>query len=119
MRASNKLILALSFVALLAGCSCKTKHPGEGEVAGPSTDGPLKDINFAFDSYKLDSKAKDILNANAAWLKSNADSQAQVEGHCDQRGGIQYNVALGEKRANSVKKALEGAGNWLVATPTA
>jgi peptidoglycan-associated lipoprotein len=70
----------------------------------------LQSINFGYDAYVLDGKAKEILKANSQILKDKASAKIQVEGHCDQRGGIQYNVALGEKRANSVKKFLVEQG---------
>lgn len=110
MRASKKLLLISSLALLLAGCSCKTKHPSEGEIGTGTGEGPLKDINFAFDSYKLDSKAKDILKANADWLKANAGSKTQVEGHCDERGTNEYNMALGAHRARAAQDFLKTVG---------
>lgn len=70
----------------------------------------LQSINFAYDAYTLTPEAKTILKANAQIMKDKASIKIQVEGHCDQRGGIQYNIALGEKRANSVRKFLTDEG---------
>jgi peptidoglycan-associated lipoprotein len=70
----------------------------------------LQSIRFGFDGYLLDDEAKSILKGNAQILKDKASTKIQVEGHCDQRGGIQYNIALGEKRANAVKKFLIDQG---------
>ena len=70
----------------------------------------LQTIHFGYDAYTLDAETKTTLKANAQILKDKASLKIQVEGHCDARGGIQYNIALGEKRANSVKKFLEAQG---------
>lgn len=70
----------------------------------------LQTVNFEFDSFVLDEGAKDTIKANAQVLKDKKNLKVQIEGHCDQRGGIQYNIALGEKRANAVKKYLEDMG---------
>ncbi|MEN9723289.1 MAG: peptidoglycan-associated lipoprotein Pal, partial [Pseudomonadota bacterium] len=70
----------------------------------------LVSIRFPYDSFVLDGSAKDNLKKNASILKDKATIQIQIEGHCDSRGGVQYNIALGEKRANAVKKYLEGMG---------
>lgn len=70
----------------------------------------LQTVHFAFDSFALDDATKSTLKANADILKSNEKMKIQVEGHTDARGGIQYNIALGEKRANSVKSYLSGLG---------
>lgn len=107
----SKLFLVLSVALLLAGCSCKTKNVGAGDnIGGIGKDGPLKDVNYAFDSYKLDGKAKEILNANAEWLKANPDTKAQVEGHCDERGTNEYNMALGANRARASADFLKAGG---------
>jgi peptidoglycan-associated lipoprotein len=50
------------------------------------------------------------LEGNAAWIKSNAKTTVQIEGHCDSRGTIEYNLALGERRAQAVKNYLVGLG---------
>jgi peptidoglycan-associated lipoprotein len=70
----------------------------------------LQTIHFGYDAYTLDDTAKGILDSNAQILKDHGSLKIQIEGHCDQRGGIQYNIALGEKRANTVKHYLEGKG---------
>lgn len=70
----------------------------------------LQTIHFPYDSYELDASAKGVLKQNAQIMKDKASLTIQVEGHCDERGGIQYNIALGEKRANSVRKYLIGMG---------
>ena len=70
----------------------------------------LKVHRTGYDSYVLDEENKGILKANAQILKDKGSIKIQIEGHCDSRGGIQYNIALGEKRANAVKKFLTDQG---------
>ena len=70
----------------------------------------LQSIHFGYDAYTLDEEIKTTLKSNAQILKDKASLKIQVEGHCDARGGIQYNLGLGEKRANMVKKFLESQG---------
>lgn len=72
--------------------------------------GPLQTVFFAYDSAVLTSSARGKLDSNAEFLKANTSVEIQVEGHCDERGGVQYNLALGENRANSVKKYLVTMG---------
>ena len=72
----------------------------------------LRTVNFAFDSSVLSSKARDILDDNANFLKVQKDGNLKItiEGHCDERGSVQYNLALGERRAKSVRNYLVSAG---------
>ena len=63
----------------------------------------LKTVSFAYDSDRLDEDARAVLRANADWLKAHADLKIQVAGHCDQRGTVAYNLALGQKRAEAVR----------------
>jgi peptidoglycan-associated lipoprotein len=63
--------------------------------------GPLKDVNFNFDSAALSESARALLRANADWLKANSAARIQIEGHCDERGAADYNMALGAKRAQA------------------
>ena len=76
----------------------------------PEEDGVLKDVHFAYDSYQLDGQARDILAANAEWLKENPRARAEIEGHCDERGTIEYNLALGTRRAQAAKDYLVTLG---------
>lgn len=69
-----------------------------------------EDIHFAFDSFLLDPEAERILGEKAAWLQENADVGVQIEGHCDERGTSDYNLALGERRANAVQQYLTVLG---------
>ncbi len=70
----------------------------------------LQTIHFPYDSSLLNSVEKNILQANASILKAHSQMKIQIEGHCDARGGIQYNIALGEKRADATRKYLEDLG---------
>jgi peptidoglycan-associated lipoprotein len=70
------------------------------ESKSPAT-GPLKEICFDFDSYDLTTEARSILQANATWLKANPSANVEIEGHCDERGTIEYNLAPGAKRARA------------------
>ena len=75
-----------------------------------ATGGPLKDIDFNFDSAALSESARATLRANADWLKSNPSARVQIEGHCDERGSADYNIALGAKRAQAAQDYLATLG---------
>mgnify|MGYP001578095454 CR=1 FL=1 len=79
----------------------------EGEVFESKL---LKDIHFHYDKYDIQRGEEGILKENAAFLKKNPNMKIQIEGHCDERGTIEYNLALGERRANSAKKYLVSLG---------
>jgi len=70
----------------------------------------LKDIHFDFDKYDIRPGDADILKDNAALLMQYPKVKIQAEGHCDERGTNEYNLALGERRANSTKKYLISLG---------
>jgi peptidoglycan-associated lipoprotein len=72
--------------------------------------GPLKEIYFDFDKYDLKTDARATLKASAAWLKANPSARVEIEGHCDERGTSEYNLALGAKRAQVAKEYLESLG---------
>ena len=74
------------------------------------TEGPLKDIGFGFDSAALSESARATLKANADWLKNNPAARVQIEGHCDERGAADYNMALGAKRAQAAMDYLTTLG---------
>lgn len=113
-------VLALCTLAFSAGCSKKAQDDesgmpmgGEGGSIGDSDSGSamgLQTVYFAYDSYSLESETKSVLQANAQILTDKPSLMIQIEGHCDERGGIQYNIALGEKRANAAKKFLMDEG---------
>lgn len=70
----------------------------------------LQDIHFDFDKYNIREDAKATLMKNADWLKKNPGVKIQVEGHCDERGANDYNLALGDKRAKSTRDYLSSLG---------
>jgi peptidoglycan-associated lipoprotein len=72
--------------------------------------GVLKTIYFAYNSEAIDDTAKATLQANAAWLKSHNKYTVEIGGHCDERGSIGYNVALGDRRASATKTYITGLG---------
>lgn len=84
------------------------KEPGiAGEVFESRL---LKDIHFDFDRYDIRPEDAEILKDNAALLMKYPRVKIQVEGHCDERGTNEYNLALGERRANAAKKYLLSLG---------
>jgi len=78
------------------------KIPAEGYVLDP--------IHFDFDKYDIREDVKPILLHHAAWLKEHPAINLIIEGHCDERGTIEYNLALGERRANATKQYLVNLG---------
>jgi peptidoglycan-associated lipoprotein len=133
----KKLLLVvaiLSFVLLVAGCAGKktmkpavepeiSKVPEEKPIEAPTKQPEvvsqpkvekevitLEMIHFEFDKYRLLPEAKTILENNAEMLKAHPKAKAIIEGHCDERGTIEYNLALGEKRALSAKNYLIDLG---------
>jgi len=130
---NGMLVLALM---MTAGCSSKsavnsTENTGSSQPSGsvvsssaepsrhaPPTGygfdkhqtGPLGDVFFDFDSSNLSPEAQEQLKQNAAWLSSNANKGALIEGHCDSRGTSEYNMALGERRSGSAKDYLVKLG---------
>jgi peptidoglycan-associated lipoprotein len=129
------LLVALAFL----GCSSKKNQPGAGGpgglgsaggmgesglgagggssltklqkgTLGEGDQGPLKDIHFGYNDYTIQPQDNDILRANADWLQQNRKTGVQVEGHCDERGSEEYNIALGAKRAQAAKDYLQTLG---------
>jgi len=70
----------------------------------------LADIRFDFDKFNLKDEARATLKNHAEWLNKNKDVMIVVEGHCDERGTAEYNLALGERRANAATKFLVDMG---------
>ena len=82
----------------------------KGTLGKAANEGPIRDVNFDFDRYDLRPEMREILKSHAAWLKANPQVKVQIEGHCDERGTNEYNLALGAKRAESVKRYLIDLG---------
>lgn len=70
----------------------------------------VKDIYFDYDRYDLRAEDQAVVDANAAFLKAHRSIKFTIEGHCDERGSTDYNLALGDNRANSARTALIKAG---------
>lgn len=71
---------------------------------------PLKDVFFDFARFQIRNDQKAALDINVTWLKTNPRAKLTIEGHCDERGTLEYNLALGERRARAVKEYLVAAG---------
>ena len=129
------LFLSAFLVTLLLGCAAKKKEPVQPptkpkaeEKVKPEEPKPkeeeevitgeeelkeklsLENIYFDFDKYFLRSDAKETLAKNAEYLKANPSVKTKIEGHCDERGTVEYNLALGEKRARSAMEYLINLG---------
>jgi peptidoglycan-associated lipoprotein len=84
-------------------------------VTEPSVDelnrqGVLKTVHFAYDSNAIDDEARAVLQEDAAWLRAHPNHKVEIGGHCDERGSIGYNLALGDRRAQAVKDYLVSLG---------
>jgi len=133
-----KLTTKLMFTAaLLAVAGCASK-PKDIATLGPSTEAPPQTssgtgstvtdtvvpgsaadfrrsvasdtIHFALDMYDIDPEARAILDTQAAWLLKYPNARATIEGHCDERGTREYNLALGDRRATAAKNYLAAKG---------
>ncbi len=78
----------------------------------------LPTIYFEYDSFSLNSASREALGMAAQWLKANTAQKIQIEGHCDERGTTEYNLALGERRASTVRDFLtsQGVSNSQIST---
>jgi len=72
--------------------------------------GPLADIQFDYDRSTLTDAARAMLEKHALWLQSHREKKVRVEGHCDERGTVDYNLALGEQRARAARDYLASLG---------
>ena len=129
----RKLALGLVACAMVAGCKGKQTQsdqsietlPTGGQQAAGIDSSPLSydpmgsdsgkidglvTVRFGYDKSNLDSAARKDIATNVQWMKANAAVKVQIEGHCDSRGTIEYNVALGERRANAVKAYMVSLG---------
>lgn len=99
------------------GRSLEEEGLGEDALGAAGLGGPMtperfvnEDIFFEFDSSALTPEAQEILKAKADWLRRNPDARVLIEGHCDSRGTNEYNIALGERRAEGVKNYMMSLG---------
>ena len=133
----NKILLSVLLAAFISACSTKPKDTADASGSGSSTSsdsvastdsstsegasivpGSQEDlivnvgdrVFFNYDSAELDSDAQELLQDQAAWMKQHNIKSITIEGHCDERGTREYNLALGEKRAQAVKNYLISMG---------
>ncbi len=125
----KKFVYACAVLGLVAGCKGKPKatdtsnlsaQGGDAVETTPMNFDPqgsdsgridgLKTVFFGYDQSNLSAEAKATLKMNAEWIKSRPNVRMQIEGHCDNRGTIEYNISLGERRANAVKSYLVSVG---------
>ncbi len=104
------LYMAVGGLALSLTAACSKKAPVSSGEVKTETVANLKTIHFDFDQYNIRDDAVPVMKDNASWLKSNADSKIIVQGNCDERGTNEYNMALGERRANAGKDYLVNLG---------
>jgi peptidoglycan-associated lipoprotein len=83
---------------------------GVARVPGVPPESPLKDVFFDTDKSAIKPEAKAALDENVTWLKANPAPAIVIEGHCDERGTVEYNLALGERRAKAARDYLVAAG---------
>ncbi len=79
-------------------------------AADAATGGPLADVLFGFDTAELSPEAQAQLDGHAQWLKQHPTVHVTIEGHCDERGTVEYNLALGEQRARVARDYLAERG---------
>jgi peptidoglycan-associated lipoprotein len=111
---NKKIFLLASSVLALASCGGGKKVTSQ-VINEPATEqtfaNSVKDrVFFAFDSSELSTENKATLDKQAEWIKSHGHAHYTVEGHADERGTREYNIALGERRAHSAKKYLLSKG---------
>jgi peptidoglycan-associated lipoprotein len=126
----KRTIYSLAIVALIAGCSSGTKlneapvaDRGAGQGGGAASgvapvsidanaqtaQGPVgvaRIVYFDFDSYTVKPEFQSLIDGHARFLKANPQRHVSIEGHTDERGGREYNLALGQKRSEAVRRAL-------------
>src|SRR5579862_3264084 len=118
-----RMISLAAVVLLLAACSSAPPAPAPGGAPigaggpgyGPGSQQDLAAtagdrVFFAYDQSTISSEGQQILQRQAEWLKRYAQVTITIEGHCDERGTREYNLALGERRANAVKSVLIALG---------
>ncbi len=115
-----RMTAVILLVLTMAACSKTSKSGsgmaedsglGEGNIPVASEgSSDLPDIHFEFDSAALSSRAQSLLSSNGKWLMNNTGKKIVLEGHCDERGTREYNMALGERRARAAYDYLRSLG---------
>ncbi|GAA4251859.1 MULTISPECIES: peptidoglycan-associated lipoprotein Pal [Azospirillum] len=118
-----KYLSLIAAVALVAACETAPKDAGNANATGAATSSQIRPgsqedlvvnvgdrVFFGLDRYDLAPEARATLDRQASWLKQYPNVTVTVEGHADERGTREYNLALGERRANSVKNYLVAGG---------
>jgi len=137
---STKYVIMAGAVLVLTACANTQDEPLDSAPAEPATSEPVVDaaptedvtaepidqgpergsqedldttagslVYFGFDRYDLDSQARTALQAQARWLQD-TNASVTIEGHCDERGTREYNLALGDRRATAIKNYLVALG---------
>lgn len=110
----KKLLSLLCIVFALSGCSTTSSWFGgsdcQSKLAREFQENATDTVYFAFDSSALSSEAVAALDTQAAWLKSHKNVNVVIQGYCDKRGTAEYNLALGERRAEAIKQYLISQG---------
>lgn len=102
------LVLGLVLAVTQVACHRQSKPGTSGEYGGSG--GPLQRIHYDFDRSDIRPDAVPVLERNAAWIKDHAGKRVTVEGHCDDRGTNEYNMALGDRRSNAARDYLSNLG---------
>lgn len=107
-KSSSSKLAEDAAAAALGGVAPVQIDATEGALAGPAN--TVKTIYFDFDSYVLKPEFQSVIEAHARYLTADTSRKIAIEGHTDERGGREYNLALGQKRAESVRRALGLSG---------
>lgn len=129
----RSLVYSLAVVGLVFAVGCSSKKKAEDSAAGgemgdsaPGIESSamsfdasgsdsgqiagLVTVNFEYDRATLSAQSRAQIQTNVEWMKANPNMKIQVEGHCDSRGSIEYNLSLGERRAQAVKSYMTSLG---------
>ena len=108
---SDEYLAGSGGIASVSPAAAASRHHAEvTREERAAIEAGLKDVFFGYDQWTLSDSARDALHHNAEWLKAHPGAVLKVEGHCDERGTAAYNLVLGEKRANAVKRYLQDLG---------
>jgi peptidoglycan-associated lipoprotein len=100
----------IGIMTMSLGAACSKKGPTSSGEVKTETTSALKSIYFDFDQYNIRADQTGPMQENALWLKANPNVNTIIEGNCDNRGTNEYNMALGERRANSGREYLTNLG---------